>query len=292
MNLFSFFRSERLDTDWKYIANGLIWRLLFTESGRVVGECRNQDKKTVSFFCLDEESGNPLWQDLNLEESWWVGIEAVLNDTVLFHSYASPDMPEHRGIRAYDTRTGILRWRNDDATFWFGFGDRVFAYRDLFEKRVGYEIGLQTGELKATFDESLQELHALRREAIDSQPASEVTPPEILTDNALDPSMLALVNRTARGKKIAGSVEYVKQNDVLAFNYHILARTPAVQSQSFENHLFVYRLPQCRCVFSDIIGRDLKAHVPDSFFVRRSRLFFVKDQHTLTALRLWKGEKP
>ena len=292
MNLFSFFRSERLDTDWKYIANGLIWRLLFTESGRVVGECRNQDKKTVSFFCLDEESGNPLWQDLNLEESWWVGIEAVLDDTVLFHSYASPDMPEHRGIRAYDTRTGILRWRNDDATFWFGFGDRVFAYRDLFEKRVGYEIGLQTGELKATFDESLQELHALRREAIDSQPASEVTPPEILTDNALDPSMLALVNRTARGKKIAGSVEYVKQNDVLAFNYHILARTPAVQSQSFENHLFVYRLPQGTCVFSDIIGRDLKAHVPDSFFVRRSRLFFVKDQHTLTALRLWKGEKP
>ena len=292
MNLLSLFRSDRLDTDWKYVANGIIWRLLFTERGRVVGECRNQDKKTVSFFCLDEESGNPLWRDLNLEEPWWVGIEAVLNDIVLLHTYASPDMPEHRGIRAYDTQTGVLRWRNDDVTFWFGFGDRVFAYRDLFEKRVGYEIGLQTGELKATYDESLQELHALRREAIESQSASGVTPPEIMSDDAPDPSILGLVNRTAKGRKVAGNVEYIKQNDVLAFNYHILARTPAVQSQSFENHLFIYRLPKVTCAFSGIIGRDLKAYVPDSFFIRRSRLFFVKDQHTLTALRLWKGKEP
>ena len=288
MNFFSFSRSERLDTGWKYVANGMIWRLLLTERGRVVGECRNQDKKTVSFFCLDEESGKPLWQDLNLEEPWWVGIEAVLNDTLLLHTYASPDMPEHRGIRAYDTQTGVLRWRNDNVTFWFGFGDRVFAYRDLFEKRVGYEIGLQTGELRATYDESLRELHALRGEAIESQSDSAVTPPEIMSDDALDPSILALVNRTTKGKKIAGNVEYIKQNDLLAFNYHILAGTPAAQSQSFENHFFIYRLPQGTCAFSDIIGRDLKAYVPDSFFIRRSRLFFVKDQHTLTALRLWK----
>jgi hypothetical protein len=288
MNLFSFFRSERLDTDWKYGANGFIWRLLFTERGRVVGECRNQDKKTASFFCLDEVSGKPLWEDLTLGEPWWVGIEAVLNDTVLLHTFASPDMPEHRGIRAYDTETGGLRWRNDDATFWFGCGDRVFAYRDLFEKRVGYEIGLQAGELRATYDESLQELRALRRETVGSQSTSEVTLPEIMTDNALDPSMLALVNRTVKGKQITGNVEYIKQNDVLAFNYHVLARASAVQSQSYENHLFVFRLPQCTCAFSDIIGRDLKAYVPDSFFIRRSRLFFVKDRHTLTALRLWK----
>ena len=288
MNFFSFYRSERLDTDWKYVANGMIWRLLFTERGRVVGECRNQDKKTVSFFCLDEESGKPLWQNLNLQESWWVGIEAVLNDTLLLHTYASPDMPEHRGIRAYDTQTGVLRWRNDNVTFWFGFGDRVFAYRDLFEKRVGYEIGLKTGALKATYNESLRELHALRGEAIESQSDSAVTPPEIMSDDALDPSILALVNRTLKRREIAGNVEYIKQNDVLAFNYHILARTSAGQSQSFENHLFIYRLPQGTCAFSDIIGRDLKASVPDSFFVRRSRLFFVKDQHTLTTLRLWK----
>jgi hypothetical protein len=145
--------------------------------------------------------------------------------------------------------------------------------------------------LKATHDESLQELHALRREAIESQSASGVTPPEIMSDDAPDPSILALVNRTAKGRKLAGNIEYIKQNDLLAFNYHILARASAVQSQSFENHLFIYRLPQGTCAFSGIIGRDLKAYVPDSFFIRRSRLFFVKDQHTLTTLRLWKGKE-
>jgi hypothetical protein len=142
--------------------------------------------------------------------------------------------------------------------------------------------------VRATYGESLQELHALRREAMESQFTSEVTPPGIMRDEALDPSILALVNRTAKGKKIAGNIEYIKHNDLLAFNYHIHARTSAIHSHSFENHLFVYRLPQGTCAFSDIIGRDLKAYVPDSFFIRRSRLFFVKDQHTLTTLRLWK----
>jgi hypothetical protein len=288
MNLLSFFRSGRLIPDWSYVANGIVWRLLFTGKGRLVGECRDQEKKTASFFCLDEESGKPLWQDLRLEEAWWVGMEAVHGDTLLLHGFASPDMPEHRGIRAFDVETGVLRWRNDEATYWFGVGDRLFAYRDFFERRVGYEIDLETGGLKTTYDQSLQELHDIRRDAAEKEIAPEMTLPEILSEGAVEPALLAFVSRLTKGKGAVGNTEFILEDDILAFNYHVRVPGAAAQTPFYENHLFVYRYPQGTRLFSDVTARDLKAQVPDTFFVRNRRLFFVKDQKTLTAIRLWK----
>jgi hypothetical protein len=288
MNFFSFFRSGRLTPDWSYVAHGIVWRLLFTGKGRIVGECRDQEKKTVSFFCLDEESGKPVWQDLRLDEEWWVGIEAVLGDTLVLHGFASPDMPEHRGIRAYDVESGTLRWRNNDATYWFGAGDRLFAYRDFFERRVGYEIELGTGELKTTFDQSLQELHEIRRQVAEAEPATDMTLPEILSEGSVEPAIHAFVSRLTKGKGIAGNIEFIRASDILAFNYHLRARGGAAQTPLFENHLYVYRYPHGTRLFSDVTARGLKAQVPDAFFIRRRRLFYVKDQRTLIALRLWK----
>jgi len=288
MNLLSFLRSDRLTSDWSYAANGVVWRLLFTGKGRIVGECRDPEKKTASFFCLDEGSGKPLWQDLKLEESWWVGMEAVHGDTLLLHGFASPDMPEHRGIRAIDVETGALRWRNDQATYWFGVGDRLFAYRDLFERRVGYEIDLGTGEVKTTYDQSLQELHDIRRDAAEAEIAPEMTLPEIVSEGAVEPALLAFVNRLTKGKGIVGNTEYLLENGILAFNYHVRSPGAATQTPLYENHLFVYRYPEGTRLFSDVAARALKAQVPDAFFVRKGRLFFVKDQKTLNAIRLWK----
>lgn len=288
MNLFSFFRSGRLIPEWSYQANGIVWRLLFTGRGKIVGECRDQEKKTTSFFCLDEESGKPLWQDLRLDEDWWVGMEAVHATSLFLHGFASPDMPEHRGIRAYDLETGALRWRNDEVTYWFGMGDRVFAYRDFFERRVGYEIDPGTGELKTTYDQSLQELHDIRRLAADTEPGPDMTLPEIMDEASVEPAIHEFVARLSKGKGIVGNVEYIRENDILAFNYHVRARESAAQAPIYENQLFVYRYPQGDRLFSDVTARDLKAQVPDAFFIRRRRLFYVKDQRTLIALRLWK----
>ncbi len=254
----------------------------------IVGECRNQEKKSASFFCLDEKSGKPLWQDLRLEEPWWIGIEAIVGTSLLLHTYTAPDMPEHRGIQAIDIETGNLRWRNDDATFWFGFGDRLFGYRDLFEGRVGYEIDLQTGAVTKTYEDSLQELHDLRRRLSEEQSRPELTLPEILAAGEGETKIRSLVNRATRSNKILGNIEFVREDDVLAFNVHIRTRNIAAGSPVFENHLIVYRLSSGKKLFSEVIGQNLKACVPDSFFVRRPRLFYIKDQRTLTSLLLWK----
>ena len=289
MGLLSIFRSSQLDPEWAYDANGIIWRVHFTDHKRIIGECRNQDKKLASFFCLDEESGKSLWRDLSLEEPWWVGIEAVLSDVVLLHTYGTPDMPGHRGIRALDTGSGTLLWRNDDITFWFGQGESVFAYRDFFERRVGYELSLRTGENRRTFDGSLEELHEIRRLASGEQPSSGVVLPEILQGDAEDASIFSIVRRFTKGREIVGNIEFIVEGEFLLFNYHAHARDSTGESPKLDNELNVIRFPGGTRIYSDVIGRNLKASVPDAFFIRRPRLFFIKDQQVLTSVRLWRS---
>jgi hypothetical protein len=233
-------------------------------------------------------TGKVLWMDLHLDEMWWVGIEAVQKNVILLHAFAKPDMPEHKGIRAFDALSGVQLWRNDDVAYWFGHGDRVIAYRDFFERRVGYEIDLESGVLLKTHDGSLEELHQLRRTAAEEQSVPEVTLPEVFVEEKADPALVALVKKETKGKELSGRIEYIRQNDILVFNVHVQSRHNT-SDPKLENNLVVYRLPNKKRIFADVIGRNLAGFGPDSFFVRGPLVLFIKEQRTLTALRLWKS---
>ena len=287
--MFSFLRSDHLSPEWTFSAGSIIWRLMLAQHGRVVGECRDSENKVASFFCLEMSTGKALWRDLRLDEQWWVGIEAVQKDVVLLHAFAKPDMPEHKGIRAIDAASGAQLWRNDDVSYWFGHDDRVIAYRDFFERRVGYEIDLQSGVLLKTHDTSLEELHALRYQAAEEQSLPEVTLPEIFVEEEADAALAALVVKETKGKELSGKIEYICHNGFLAFNFHVQRRDDTRVPPKLENNLIVYRLPEKKRVFADVIGRNLRGYVPDSFFVKHPFVLFIKDQRVLTALRLWKS---
>jgi hypothetical protein len=286
--MFSFLKSDRLSPEWTFVANNIIWRMVLGDHGTLIGECRDTDQKVASFFCLDLSTGNVLWKDLRVDEQWWVGIEAVQKNVVLLHAFAKPDMPEHKGIQAFDLASGVKLWRNDDVAYWFGYEDRVIAYRDFFERRAGYELDLRSGVLLKTHDGSLEELHQLRRKAPEEQSIREVTLPEAFVEEIADPAVVAIVRKEMKGKELSGRVEYVQQNDILLFSFHVQSGRSTLDPK-LENNFVVYRLPDRKRMFADVIGHHLKGYVPDSFFVRPPFVFFVKDQRTLTALRLWKS---
>jgi hypothetical protein len=288
MSMFSFLKSDRLSPEWAYSAGSTIWRLVLAGQDALVGECRDPENKIASFFGLEISTGKVLWRDLHLDERWWVGIEAVQKNVVLFHSFATPDMPQHKGVRAIDLSSGSQLWRNDDVTYWFGHQNLVIAYRDFFEKRVGYEIDVHSGAVLNTHDTSLEVLHEFRRQSAEDQSVPEIAAPEVFVEEEADSVLLSLVRKETKGKQLSGRVESLRQNDIFLFNFHVLSRK-SEGSQKLENNLIVYRLPEKKCIFADVIGRNLASYVPDSFFVRNPFVLFVKDQNQLMALRLWKS---
>lgn len=261
---------------------------MFSTTGKIVGECRNHDQKRASFFCVDEQTGVPQWEDVKLAEPWWVGIETVHGEIVLLHEFSKPDMPEHKRIRAVDVNTGELRWHNDELTFWFVHRDTVYAYRDMFEKRVGYALALTTGAIQQSYEDNLEELGSLRKSALEEQDTSEFLFPEIFQDGSLSPNHQALLTKEIKGKNILGNIEFIQEQGFLLMNYYTPASRSTPEAPFLENHFLIFETEQRRNVFSDVLSRDSKSPVPDTFFIKRPFTYFVKDQRILTALRLWK----
>ncbi len=79
-----------------------IWRLIPSQSGYLVIEERNMKSKEVFFNCLKLDDGKIYFKNFQLDEKFWIGIEAVSKNIIFFHKFRKPDMPGHKGIYAFD----------------------------------------------------------------------------------------------------------------------------------------------------------------------------------------------
>ncbi len=289
MKLFSIFGTKHLEPAWSFSADGVLWRTLFSSTGRIVGECRNQEQKQASFFCLNEESGLLLWRDLRLDEAWWVGMEAVHGRFLILHEFANPSMPEHRGIHVVDLDSGGVIWRRPEMTFWFAYRDRVYAYEQRFEKRIGHAFDLEKGEIIETYEEGLDQLFPLRQLAVAESEGDEMLFPEVAGEEETNTRVLKIIKEETKGEYVVGSVEYIEHRNVLIFNYHKAAKGSSAEAPRLENHLCVFDMSRGTRLYTEVLFAGGTAPVPDSFFVKNESLYFVKNQNTLVSLRPWKS---
>ena len=290
MKMFSLFGRRSLDTEWNYTPGGGIWRILFT-SGRIVGECRNHESKQASFFCLDERTGSVAWQDVRVNEPWWVGIDALHQGVIILHLFANPSLPEHKGLIALDLDTGRELWRNEQLTFWFAYRDKLFAYKTEYERRTCYALRLRDGAIEQEFGDALAELFVLRQLAADEQEREGFLFPEVVNKDSLTPQESAVLKKELHSLATHGDIEMIRQDGYMLMNYYRESRYSTPEALILENHFSVYNLESGNRLFSDILSTNAKAATPDSFFMRNNLAFFVKNQNTLTALRLDKGQR-
>lgn len=275
-----------LKTIWTFTTSGRIWRLLPAESGEFVGEARDEDKKQVSFFALHGDSGTPLWQNLVLNEQWWIGIEDVSNGVLLLHGFATPDLPGHLGIIAIDLSTGKELWTNRDLTFWFVYSNSILTHKSLFEKRLFFELDLRSGDTIREYDQDSETvLLQMRSEAIHRN-RSALEFPESVDLGGIELHLARVMRRKVPADILNGRVELLQFGNYLMLNYHILSRESSKDASLLDNHFKIIDLKKESVVFSDILSRHSKAAVPDSFFLKGNVVYFIKDQKTLTAVRL------
>ncbi|HAL57547.1 MAG TPA: hypothetical protein DCP63_14030 [Bacteroidetes bacterium] len=288
MKIRSLFQSRRRTPDWTYDAGGTIWRILFSEAGRIIGECRHQDQKLATFFCLDETTGSALWQERRLEEPWWIGIEAIQENVLLLHEYAKPDLPQHKKIHALDVESGKELWKSDHLGYWFGFEGRVYCLEEKFEKRIGYGLDLQTGMVEETYEESLDELGELRERALDALSMRAFRFPENL-DPGSDSRERALARKVTKGANVVGHIEFIKEQGYILLGYHAAGKPSKTEAPLFQNRFVIIDAEDGKTVFEETLARDVRAIVPDSFFAKPPFVYFIKDQKALSALCLWKS---
>ena len=287
MNLLAFFRNGKLKPEWEYRVKGILWRLLFSGNERIVGEDRDDQSKSVSFFCVDAKSGKLLWEGLRMDEPWWITIEVVREGVLFMNEFVKPDLPVQGKIYAVDIETGKVLWTNAELKMLFIAGSRVYAVRDFFERRVYYALDLRTGELVSEFGSDADQIHLLREEERSTSEEGLLFP-ETLTKQSRDYSIVhPIVSRRCDEENIKGPVEFIHLGKYVLMSFHQFTDTQRrTQDGMVDNRLLIVDSVSQKIVYEELLNRKAVNPAPDSFFVKDDLVYFIREKQHLVAIRL------
>jgi hypothetical protein len=269
---------------WRYKTDGLLWRFLISPRGQILGETRDVAEKKASFFCLDEQSGTPLWEHLCFDEPWWIGIEEIAGTTAFFHRYRKPEQPQHRGIIAVDLLTGKKKWESPDCQYLFSFENSVYGWREMFEGQRYYALDASTGDNVQDFghdDSTIKRLKNLVN-AEDAFADYKYPEPADRTLNEHDPfHRLAIRHSTAR--RPASMADALIHESYALLSWHEQAAGFTDDDPLYDQMFAILGRAQGAPVFTDIIHHNSRHISQDSFFMKGRLVFYVKDAHILCA---------
>jgi len=264
--------SDRVHPAWDFKASSSIWRILPAGEDYIVGEVRDREKKSVSFFSVRLEDGRRCWEGNVLTERWWAGIEAVHGSTLFLHEYPVPSMPDHRKVFAVDIPTGKLLWKNEDLAFSFATDDGVYGSRDFFDRRAYYKLDTATGEAgEEVAPEVIDRLMSLKPvewgDHIEFPRADEGLPAAVGGHPALSAELLP--------------GESLRRGDVSVLTCYdrVPGSAPAVRE-----HLFI--VAGGDVLFHDLVCDGLAGPVPGTFFRHRDRILYIKNRTLLRSLSI------
>ncbi|MFB3057045.1 MAG: DUF4905 domain-containing protein [Ignavibacteriaceae bacterium] len=254
-----------------------IFRLIPTNTGKIIIEERDTEKKLAFFNCLQIDSGKKIFKHLQLDEKFWLGIEAIYNDVIFFHKFIKPDLPQHNGIVAYDINQKRTIWEDKNRTFLFINDDKIYAFKQRFEDREFVTLNYITGEVIDELGIDSDAVNLLREEAINSEDFSSYHFPGSFNTNSFDQQREnGILSKLREEHIITGDIEYLLMDDLLLFNFHEVNT-----DNTLKNTFKAVDLSNEKCILELTLNSRTNAFAPDSFFVKDDLLFVLMERTKL-----------
>jgi hypothetical protein len=275
MNLLSAFRRNVLRPLWEFSARGVLWQVHAGSDLFLVGEDRNLEKKEVSFFCLDARDGRVVWRDLVLEERWWMGVEALHAAWVVFHRFASPDLPGHRGVTVVHLGSGEVLWSRQDVRFRSCAGGTLRGTLEALDGEQVLELNLQDGR-PAAGGEGLP-------------PGAGRVPtmlsPRHLFAQMVEPALLEFLAREQEPSPVF-PIQVVEAGAHRAMIAHWRNPSHRDEAPDLAAHLLVVRRADGGVVYREMVNAHVGAPTVQSMFALENVLIYSRQRSSLSALPL------
>ncbi|GIK60101.1 MAG: DUF4905 domain-containing protein [Ignavibacteriota bacterium] len=261
----------KLKKKYRFDNKRQIWRIIPTNSGKLIIEERESEQKQVYFHCIELTSGKKILQDFQLDDKFWVGIESVKDDYIYFHKFAKPDMPKHKGIFAFDIKTKKIFWENSNLTFQFMFRDKMYAYVEEFGGKKFFALNLQDGTVEDELGDNPLLINELRDQSIaDNIPAGYLFPEVFSSDSLIENNTFDLISSLKTDFMISGQIEYLLKNGLLMMSFH------TVNEKGKLNNIFkAVDLSGRKYILEEVLNKDTSLFFTDSFFVKDDFLFLL-----------------
>ena len=259
-----------------------IWRIIPTETNKLIIEEREPDKKQVYFNCFQTDTGKKIFKDLQLDEKFWVGIEKVYNDVIFFHKYLKPDMPGHKGIIALEIENEKIKWENKDLTFLFPLDDMIYTCAETFEGRNHFALDYKTGEVLEAFGNDPSKISALRERSIENENSKNYLFPNIYYNDINDLEELKSFFEGLKNKcLISGRIELIRLDSMLIFSYH------GINSKGSMDIFFdAVDLSTGNYILEEKLMKETGLFLSDSFFIKGNLLFVLFGKSKLNVYEL------
>jgi hypothetical protein len=272
----------KLKKNFRFDNKRQIWRIIPTDTRKLIIEEREPEKKQVYFHCLSIDSGKKILSDFQLDDNFWVGIETVQNEIIFFHKFAKPDMPKHKGIYAFDIKSKKIFWENPHLIYQFIYRDKMFAYVEKFEGRKYYSLAPNSGEIIDELGENYQLINTLREEAIKEENNNSYLFPEAFEDDSsTDKKVSELIKSLRNEFVVSGKIEFIHQDNLLMISFH------EANSKGTLNNLFkAVDLSTGKYILEEVINKETGLFLTDSFFVKDDFLFLLFGKTRLVVYKI------
>ncbi len=256
--------------------NFRIWRILINQNNKILIEARDTTKKEVFFSCYNLLDGEVVLKDFQFDEKFWLGIESFYNDTIFFHSFPKPDMPNHKEIISFDVNEKIIKWHNQELAFLFCFENIIYAYKQGFEGKFYYSVDFKTGEIISQLnDNEFQIINEKYKSEEEIKYLSYSFPEEIeKLGNINFPKDL--------NENISGHIEAINYDHkflLTSFNKELFPG-------SFTNIFKIYELENQKEIFTKVLDAGIDKLALDTFFVFKNFLFLIVEKNNLEIYKL------
>jgi hypothetical protein len=263
----------KLKKNIKFKDGNQVFRILVSGNDKLVIETRDTESKEAFYHVMDLNTGKKVFRDFQLDEKFWVGIEKIVDDTILFHKYAKPDMPGHSGIIAVSINEKKILWQDDNAEFIAARNDRIYCSRKSFGFTEFIALNISTGEEleKLGRDEKIAE--RLKAEADSSEDYSDYIFPEKFNAESADKTVESTILGYIKNLDITGDIEYSVAGDLLITNFHYLS-----DNQAITNRLIAFDNSTQKELLNIVLIQNAAMFVPDSFFIYKNSLILIKEK--------------
>ncbi|MEJ2494607.1 MAG: DUF4905 domain-containing protein [Ignavibacteriaceae bacterium] len=248
-----------------------IFRLLPTDTGKLIIEERETEEKQAYFNCLNIESGKKIFKNLQLDEKFWLGIETIYKDVIFFHRFTKPDMPQHNGIIAFDINKKKVIWKDDNHTFLFIKDEKVYTFQQMFENRRHFNLNYKSGEVIEDLGSDPASINLLREDVIASEDFSGyIFPQKFDVSTVVSDPANQFLKSLRETHLITGNIEFALKNHLLMFNFHEIN-----SDNSLKNIFKAVDLSKGKYILEETLNSRTNAFAPDSFFIKDDILFLL-----------------
>jgi len=231
-------------------------------------ETRDTATQRVAFSALNFRTDIFLWKNKVLDEPWWLSLNAVSGDVVLFTIYLDKNNPDRKGTLAYTLKDLSLTWWNND-----------FSISEIYHSAIKGQSG-RYGLKHAFLDVRTGSL--LNAADVELKPVSSfiLRPTQYVADTEHFSTVKTFLSEKLNLQPVS-ALEYLETERNVAISCYI----QTANSTQLANFLIV--MSRAGKVLLQVeLDQSVNGIGLDTFFLIDDFIFFVKDKTELVSYKL------